>query len=148
MHCKCGLEIVSNDRGNNSICCALNILAGWKCGHYKCSYYYYHYYYYYYLNAIFNLFPKFRIPRSSLYVAILYNYVILYSHDSALNSGTRTFSLLSDQTEEGAWLHLCITFNLPIFISIFSHVSRSKEVHHHHHSLSSSLIIIFIIIHV
>ena len=24
------------------VCCALNILAGWICAHYKCSYYYYY----------------------------------------------------------------------------------------------------------
>ena len=40
VHCKCGLEIVSNDRDNH-LCCALNILAEWICAHYKCSYYAY-----------------------------------------------------------------------------------------------------------
>ena len=39
VHCKCGLEIESNDRGN-IVCCALNILTGWICAHYECSYYY------------------------------------------------------------------------------------------------------------
>ena len=37
MHCKCGLEIVPDDRVI-IVCCALNILAGWICAHYKCSY--------------------------------------------------------------------------------------------------------------
>ena len=54
VHCKCGLEIVSSDRGNNSSsCCAFNVLAGWKCAHYKCSYYYYYYYQRKVMNEIF-----------------------------------------------------------------------------------------------
>ena len=39
VHCKCGLKLYPTT-GVIIVCCALNILAGWICAHYKCSYYY------------------------------------------------------------------------------------------------------------